>query len=122
MLPFGVAWPTGTQFGLALLLGVLASGGQWIVILAHRLAPASLLAPFFYSQLVWVSILGFVVFRNLPDRWTLTGAGIIIASGLYTAHREKSAARALHWSPNPARACRECARCLPLYSAGRGIT
>jgi drug/metabolite transporter (DMT)-like permease len=89
MLPFGAAWPTGTQFGLALLLGVLASGGQWIVILAHRLAPASLLAPFFYSQLIWVSILGFVVFGNLPDRWTLTGAGIIIASGLYTAHRER---------------------------------
>jgi drug/metabolite transporter (DMT)-like permease len=89
LLPFDAAWPTGRQFRLALLLGVLVSAGQWIVILAHRLAPASLLAPFFYTQLVWVSILGFLVFGNLPDRWTLSGAAIIIASGLYTAHRER---------------------------------
>ena len=52
-------------------------------------APASLLAPFFYGQLLWVTVLGFLVFGNLPDSWTLTGAGIIIASGLYTAHRER---------------------------------
>jgi drug/metabolite transporter (DMT)-like permease len=89
LLPFEAAWPTGRQFGLSLLLGVLASGGQWIVILAHRLAPASVLAPIFYTQLIWVSILGFLVFGKLPDRWTLVGAGIIIASGLYTAHRER---------------------------------
>nr|WP_294521677.1 DMT family transporter [uncultured Rhodopila sp.] len=89
LLPFEAVRPTGPQFGLALLLGVLASGGQWIVILAHRLAPASLLAPFFYTQLIWVSILGFLVFGNLPDAWTLTGAGIIVASGLYTAQRER---------------------------------
>jgi drug/metabolite transporter (DMT)-like permease len=89
LLPFEAAWPTWWQFGLAVLLGMLASGGQWIVILAHRFAPASLLAPFFYTQLIWVSILGFLVFGNLPDRWTLMGAGIIIASGLYTAHRER---------------------------------
>jgi drug/metabolite transporter (DMT)-like permease len=71
------------------VLGVLASGGQWLVILAHRIAPASLLAPFFYSQLLWVTGLGFLVFGNLPDGWTIAGATIIIASGLYTAHRER---------------------------------
>ncbi len=89
LLPFGMAWPDPRQFGLALLLGVLASAGQWIVILAHRLAPASVLAPFFYTQLIWVTVLGFLVFGNLPDGWTLLGATIIIASGLYTAHRER---------------------------------
>ena len=75
--------------GLSLVLGVLASGGQWVVILAHRIAPASLLAPFFYSQLLWVSVLGFLVFGNLPDIWTIVGATTIVASGLYTAHRER---------------------------------
>ena len=60
-----------------------------MVILAHRIAPASLLAPFFYTQLLWVTGLGFLVFGNLPDHWTIAGAGIIIASGLYTAHRER---------------------------------
>jgi len=93
MLPFQAIWPTPKQFGLSLVLGVIASGGQWLVILAHRLAPASLLAPFFYGQLIWVTGLGFLVFGNLPDRWTLTGAGIIIASGLYTAHRERVRSR-----------------------------
>jgi drug/metabolite transporter (DMT)-like permease len=89
MLPFQAAWPNLGQLGLSLVLGVLSSGGQWLVILAHRIAPASLLAPFFYCQLLWVTGLGFLVFGNLPDQWTLTGAGIIIASGLYTAHRER---------------------------------
>jgi drug/metabolite transporter (DMT)-like permease len=89
MLPFEAVWPTASQLGWSLVLGVLASGGQWLVILAHRIAPASLLAPFFYSQLLWVTGLGFLVFGNLPDGWTLAGAAIIIGSGLYTAHRER---------------------------------
>ena len=89
MLPFEAIWPSLKQLGLSLVLGVLASGGQWMVILAHRLAPASLLAPFFYGQLLWVTGLGFLVFGNLPDEWTLAGASIIITSGLYTAHRER---------------------------------
>jgi drug/metabolite transporter (DMT)-like permease len=89
MLPFEAVWPTASQLAWSLVLGVLASAGQWLVILAHRIAPASLLAPFFYSQLLWVTGLGFLVFGNLPDGWTLAGAAIIIASGLYTAHRER---------------------------------
>ena len=89
ILPFQAIWPTPKQLGLSLVLGVLASGGQWAVVLAHRIAPASLLAPFFYSQLLWVSVLGFLVFGNLPDIWTIVGAAIIAASGLYTAHRER---------------------------------
>jgi drug/metabolite transporter (DMT)-like permease len=101
MLPFEAIWPTAEQFGLSLVLGILASGGQWLVILAHRLAPASLLAPFFYSQLIWVTGLGFLVFGNLPDQWTLAGAGIIVASGLYTAHRERVRARIAHKVAKP---------------------
>jgi drug/metabolite transporter (DMT)-like permease len=89
MLPFQAILPTPRQFGLSLALGIIASAGQWLVILAHRFAPASLLAPFFYGQLLWVTGLGFLVFGNLPDQWTLTGAAIIITSGLYTAHRER---------------------------------
>ena len=89
LLPLEAVWPTPRQLALSLVLGVLASGGQWMVILAHRIAPASLLAPFFYGQLLWVSVLGYLVFGNLPDGWTVAGATIIIASGLYTAHRER---------------------------------
>lgn len=93
LLPFDLAWPTPQQWGLMLALGILASAGQWLVILAFRLAPASLLAPFTYTQLVWVTGTGYLVFGNLPDEWTLLGAAIIIASGLYTAHRERVRAR-----------------------------
>jgi drug/metabolite transporter (DMT)-like permease len=89
LLPFEAVWPTWPQLALCLMIGVLSSVGQWLVVLAHRLAPASLLAPISYTQLPWVTVGGFIVFNNLPDRWTLVGASIIIASGLYTAHRER---------------------------------
>ncbi len=87
--PFVWTWPSGPQWGLMLMLAVLSSLGQWMVILAHRMAPASLLAPFTYSQLIWAISAGFAVFGALPDHWTLAGASVIIASGLYTAHRER---------------------------------
>ena len=63
-----------------------AASGLWFWPINR---PASLLAPFFYGQLLWVSVLGFLVFGNLPDIWTIVGATIIAASGLYTAHRER---------------------------------
>ena len=74
-------------FGI--LIGIASTAGQWIVVLAFRYADASVLAPFSYTQLLWVSILGFLVFGELPDVWTVTGAVFIVASGLYTAHRER---------------------------------
>jgi len=71
------------------LIGVASTAGQWIVVLAFRYADASVLAPFSYTQLVVVSILGFILFGELPDVWTVTGAAFIVVSGLYTAHRER---------------------------------
>ena len=60
----------------------------------HRLREeASVLAPFSYIQLFWASLFGFLLFAALPDVWTLVGAVIIAASGLYTAHRERIRAR-----------------------------
>jgi drug/metabolite transporter (DMT)-like permease len=47
------------------------------------------LAPFSYIQLLWASMFGFLVFREVPDAWTVGGAALIVASGLYTAHRER---------------------------------
>jgi len=74
-------------FGI--LIGVASTAGQWIVVLAFRYADASVLAPFSYTQLVWVSLLGFLIFGEVPDIWTVAGAAFIVASGLYTAHRER---------------------------------
>lgn len=93
LMPFNFKMPTPTQLGLALVQGILSSVGQWMVIQAHRTAPASTLAPIIYVQLIWSTIAGYIVFAAFPDRWTILGAAIIIASGLYTAHRERVRAR-----------------------------
>jgi drug/metabolite transporter (DMT)-like permease len=69
--------------------GALASFGQYLLIVAHRHAPPSLLSPFIYTQLVWVVVLGYAVFGDVPDGWTLVGATIVIGSGLYILHRER---------------------------------
>jgi drug/metabolite transporter (DMT)-like permease len=59
------------------------------LILAHRRAPASVLSPFMYTQLLWATTAGFLVFGDVPSRWTLAGAAIVVASGLYLLHRER---------------------------------
>jgi drug/metabolite transporter (DMT)-like permease len=72
-----------------LVMGVFGAFGHYLLIFAHRLAPASTLAPFIYTQLVWATALGFLVFGDVPHRWTLAGAAIVVASGLYILHRER---------------------------------
>lgn len=81
--------PTWHDIAFGLFIGVASTFGQWIVVLAFRYADASVLAPFSYTQLLWVSLLGFLIFGEVPDVWTVTGAAFIVASGLYTAHRER---------------------------------
>ena len=51
-------------------------------------APASTLAPFAYIQLIWITIGGFLVFGDFPDIWTVLGASIVVASGIYIFYRE----------------------------------
>ena len=79
-----------SEIGLGLVTGVTSTIAQWLVVLAFQQARASVLAPFSYSQLIWSGLLGYLIFGSVPDGWTLVGAGVIIASGLYTAHRERT--------------------------------
>jgi drug/metabolite transporter (DMT)-like permease len=74
---------------LMLLMGALGSFGHYLLIAGHRLAPASILSPFMYTQLIWAVTLGYLVFDDTPNRWTLAGAGVVIASGLYILSRER---------------------------------
>jgi drug/metabolite transporter (DMT)-like permease len=90
LLPFGARWPSGVELTLCLSIGVVASGGQWLVVLAYRLAPASLLAPFSYLQLIWSTLLSYVVFGARPAVTTLIGAAVIAGSGLYAAGRQRT--------------------------------
>jgi drug/metabolite transporter (DMT)-like permease len=90
--PFYWEWPDGRGWALFALVACLGSSGHFLLIKALQLAPASLLQPFSYTVLVWATIVGFVVFDNLPDWPTVLGAGIIVASGLYTLYRERKRA------------------------------
>jgi drug/metabolite transporter (DMT)-like permease len=90
IVPFEWVNPGWREIGLALVTGGASTIAQWLVVLAFQKARASVLAPFSYSQLVWSGLLGFLVFGSVPDGWTLIGAAVIIASGLYTAHRERT--------------------------------
>jgi drug/metabolite transporter (DMT)-like permease len=89
LVPLVWITPTWHDVLFGILIGLTSTAGQWIVVLAFRYADASVLAPFSYTQLLWVSILGFLVFGEVPGVWTVTGAAFIVASGLYTAHRER---------------------------------
>jgi drug/metabolite transporter (DMT)-like permease len=89
LVPFVWVTPTWHDIAFGIFIGVASTAGQWIVVLAFRYADASVLAPFSYTQLLWVSVLGFFIFGEVPDVYTITGAAFIVASGLYTAHRER---------------------------------
>ena len=90
VLPF--VWtppPSWIDVVLMVAVGAFGAGGHFLLILAHRRAPASVLSPFIYTQIVWATTLGYLVFANVPSHWTIAGAGIVIASGLYLLNRER---------------------------------
>ena len=92
-LPWHWQTPEGLQWVMLVAMGLCGGIGHFMLIQAHRLAPASVLAPFVYTQIVWMIILGFIMFRDVPDVWTLAGAGIVIASGLFVFARERTLGR-----------------------------
>jgi drug/metabolite transporter (DMT)-like permease len=97
LAPFALGvwhWPEDTrQWLLLATLGFWGGLGHWLLILAHRSAPAAVLAPFIYLGLIWMSAAGFLVFGDVPTWWTLSGAAIVILSGLYLLARERKQAR-----------------------------
>ena len=90
VLPFvWTAPPSLFELGLLLAVGAFGSVGHYLLIMAHDRAPASVLSPFMYTQLLWATTLGYLVFSNVPNHWTLAGAAIVVASGLYLLYREQ---------------------------------
>jgi drug/metabolite transporter (DMT)-like permease len=87
--------------GLMVMVGALGTLGHYLLIIAHRWAPPSVLAPFMYTQLLWVIIIGYVVFGDVPASWTLAGAAIVIVSGLYLLHRERVTGKPVPSAPPP---------------------
>jgi drug/metabolite transporter (DMT)-like permease len=89
LLPLVWTPPTNSS-DIVLMIAVGVFGvGHYLLIIAHRFTPASVLSPFMYTQLLWAGMLGYLVFHDVPNRWTLAGAGIVIGSGLYLLHRER---------------------------------
>ena len=78
------------EFVSLLSLGLLSGVAHYGVVKAHQLASPVVLAPTSYSELLWSTLLGFLIFGDFPDQWTLLGTGIVVASGLYIFHREGS--------------------------------
>jgi len=77
-----------SHFTMLAVAGMIGGIGHLILIRAYELAPASRLAPFSYTQLVWITLAGYLVFGHFPDHWSLTGIAILIAAGLYIATRQ----------------------------------
>ncbi|MFL7903485.1 DMT family transporter [Azospirillum argentinense] len=80
--------PGGFDLGLMLLVGTLGGAAQVLMTQAFRLGRAAVVAPFEYTGMIWATLLGFLVFGDVPTPTVLAGAGIIIASGLYILYRE----------------------------------
>jgi drug/metabolite transporter (DMT)-like permease len=93
LAPFALAaWQAPAdafQWAVACLLGVSGALGHYLLALAHRYAPATVLAPFLYQQVIYMSIFGYVVFGDVPRPAVWIGAAIVIASGLYLFARER---------------------------------
>ena len=90
-------WPGTTEWQLLALLGLIATTGHVLVVLAYSRAPVAILAPFQYLEIVSAATLGFLLFNDLPDLLTWIGIIIIVSSGMFVFYRErKQAHRAIN--------------------------
>jgi drug/metabolite transporter (DMT)-like permease len=84
---------TAWHWTLLGVIGLLASIGHYLLIRAYDYASATLLAPYTYTAIVWAVLLGFILFGQLPDTWSVAGMAVIVASGLFLAGRQRLAVR-----------------------------
>lgn len=79
-------WPQ--EWALLLTAGLCGAVGHFLLILAFARAPASTLSPFIYTQIVWMTLSGYLVFGDVPGPWTIGGASVVIVSGLWLLRLE----------------------------------
>jgi drug/metabolite transporter (DMT)-like permease len=92
-LPAVWATPSPPDLLLSALAGAVSGAAFLLLAAAFRLAPAALVAPFQYSQMVYALLAGWLLFHDRPSPRMLIGAAIVIGSGLYVLHRETAARR-----------------------------
>jgi drug/metabolite transporter (DMT)-like permease len=89
-LPFEWVTPTSAwHMAIFVGMGIMAGTGHYFLTIAYSQAPAAVVSPFNYTQLIGAAIMGYLVFHDFPDMWTWAGAGVIISSGLYIGYRER---------------------------------
>jgi drug/metabolite transporter (DMT)-like permease len=105
-LPFVWVSPSGSDWGLLVLMGLTGGVGQYFMTRAYGLAPAAVISPFTYSGLLWATVLGWFLWSDVPKPHVFAGAAVVIASGLYILYREtrKKAGRAVPSVIPPAKA------------------
>ena len=80
--------PSVAEWGLIALLGLLSVSGQWLNIQGYRLGEASVMAVLDYMRLIYATLLGWLFFSQLPDRYTWIGAAVVVAAAVYIIYRE----------------------------------
>ena len=88
-LPFAWDPPTPIQWAALISIGLLGGVSHLLLTESYRFAPASVVAPFDYTQLLWVFLFGYFAFGEVPTIHVLIGAGIIVLAGLYVIWRER---------------------------------
>ena len=89
--PIGWQWPTAQAWALMIVIALLGAIAHYALIKALDHAEAGAVQPYSYTLLVWVTLLGALMFGDSPDAWTILGAAIVVASGLYTWHHDRQA-------------------------------
>lgn len=89
VLPLLWEAPTPMQWAMLAALGVIATLGHVLITKAYEHGEASLLAPLAFTEIVMATVLGYAFFGDLPDRWTVLGVTILIASAIYISVRER---------------------------------
>jgi drug/metabolite transporter (DMT)-like permease len=93
-VPFGWVAPTVTDVLFLAGVGFSNIVAQFCVIRSLKLASASVVVPYQYTLIVWSVVFGWLMFAELPDAYTVAGAAIIVAAGLYIFWRERVTAKA----------------------------
>ena len=88
--PFGWAEMTARSWWLFLLAGAVNFCAHFLLIEAYRFSRAAVVAPFKYTSLLWSTLLGFLVWGDVPGGWVWAGAAILVVSGLWIARTQKA--------------------------------
>ena len=87
--PLGWLMPNGSELLALIVIGICGGVAHILLTESYRLAPASLIAPFDYTSMLWALVLGLLVFAEVPSVLVFVGAGVIAAAGLFVIWRER---------------------------------